>query len=117
LQREGRTNEINTHDWLGIRKALTTYRAVHGGQAMKDTPISKYIREKRGLPDNWRVYLFEAVSDWKKIRLTGSLVRPVDPAFEPHLHRDFDWIKPLQGKATMTITSDEYGRIYDEAKQ
>jgi len=38
LQREGRTNEINTHDWLGIRKALTTYRAVHGGQAMKDTP-------------------------------------------------------------------------------
>ena len=23
----GRANEINTHDWLGIRKALTTYRA------------------------------------------------------------------------------------------
>ena len=28
MQREGRTNEINTHDWLGIRKALTTYRAI-----------------------------------------------------------------------------------------
>lgn len=24
---EGRANEINTHDWPGIRKALTTYRA------------------------------------------------------------------------------------------
>jgi hypothetical protein len=27
LQREGRANEINTHDWLGTRKALTTYHA------------------------------------------------------------------------------------------
>jgi len=84
---------------------------------MKDTPISKYVREKRGLPDNWRVYMTEATgANYTKVKVTGSLVRPVDPHFEPHLHRDFDWIKPLQGKAQMTITSDEYARIYNEAK-
>lgn len=83
---------------------------------MKDTPISKYMREKRSLPDNWRVYQIEAVENCTKVKLTGYLVRPADPAFEPHLGRDFDWIKPLQGKAQMTITEEEYARIYDEAK-
>ena len=82
---------------------------------MKDTPISKYIREKKGLPDNWRVYLTEAVCDFKKVRLTGALVRPASKEYEPHLHRDFDWIKPLQRKATMTITCEEYNRIYGDA--
>ena len=80
---------------------------------MEDTPISKYIRAQKGLPENWRVYLIEAVSDFKKIKFTGSLVRPVSKEYEPHLHRDFDWIKPLQGKATMTITCEEYNRIYE----
>lgn len=80
---------------------------------MEDTPISRYVREKRGLPDNWRVYLTEALPN-TKIRVTGALVRPADPAFEPHLHRDFDWIRPIRCKAQMTITREKYAEIYEQ---
>ena len=79
---------------------------------MQDTPISKYVRDKRNLPDNWRVYLTEAVSDFKKVRVTGALVRPVDPTYEPHQARDYDWIKPITGKVQMTMTQAEYAAIY-----
>ena len=84
---------------------------------MRDTPIIRFVREHRGLPDNWRVYKTEAVSGWTKVRLTGSLCRPVDPDFEPQMQRDFDWIKPEQGRAQMTISREKYAEIWKDEMQ
>jgi hypothetical protein len=83
---------------------------------MRDDPCSAYVRAKRGLPDNWRVYQLEAVENFTKVRLIGSLVRPASPEFEPHLRRDFDWIKPITGKAQLTITQAEYNAIYEKGE-
>jgi len=77
---------------------------------MRDDPCSKYIRAEKGLPDNWRVYLWE--ENPKGIKLTGALVRPASPEFEPHLGRDFDWIKPIQGKLVIVITTEVYKSLY-----
>lgn len=79
---------------------------------MEDNLISKYVRNLMGFPENWRVYKIEAIADFKKVRLTGSLVRPVDEKYEPHLKRDYDWIKPEIGKHQMTISNEEYTEIY-----
>lgn len=81
---------------------------------MRDDPCSAYARAKKGLPDNWRVYQWEAVENFTMVRIVGSLVRPASPEFEPHLDRDFDWIRPIIGKAQMTITQEKYRSLYDE---
>jgi hypothetical protein len=83
---------------------------------MRDDPCSAYVRAKKGLPDNWRVYQLEAVEKFTKVRLTGSLVRPASPEFEPHLRRDFDWIKPITGKAQLTITQAEYNALFKKGE-
>jgi hypothetical protein len=74
-------------------------------------PLSRYVRAKRGYPANWFVYEVDG-SNLGKIKLTGSLVRPVDPAYEPHIGRPFDWIKPSRMKRSMTISRELYERIY-----
>ena len=87
---------------------------------MRDDPCSAYVRAKKSLPDNWRVYQWQAIKsggDYTKIRLTGALVRPASPEFEPHLRRDFDWIKPITGKAQFTMTQAEYAALYDKEPQ
>jgi len=78
---------------------------------MRDDPCSKYIRAEKSLPENWRVYLWAEHS--KGIKLTGSLVRPASPEFEPHLGRDFDWIKPAQGKLSVVISLETYDEIFE----
>jgi hypothetical protein len=82
---------------------------------MRDDPVSQYIRQKKNLPDNWRVYEMAAAKNFTATRFTGALVRPVDPVFEPHIGRDFDWIRPLQCKAQLTLSEAEYELIYREA--
>jgi len=77
---------------------------------MKDDPHSKFIRAKKGLPDNWRVYLWESTE--KGIKVTGALVRPASPEFEPTFGRDFDWIKPLQMKRSMTMPYEKYRALF-----
>lgn len=78
--------------------------------------LSQHIRTKRGLPGNWRVYSVEALANGK-IKCVGALTRRVDPEHEPDLHRDFDWIKPLRGKAQSTISREVYEAIYAGATQ
>lgn len=82
---------------------------------MRDDPCSAYVRAKKNLPDNWRVYQWEAVDNYTKVKVIGSLVRPASPEFEPHLGRDFDWIKPITGKAQLTMTTEEYSTLFEKA--
>jgi hypothetical protein len=79
---------------------------------VKDNPLSKFVRDRLNLPDNWRVYQVESVKNFTAVKLTGSLVRPVDPVYEPHIKRDFEWIKPVIGKAHVTISNEEYDQIF-----
>lgn len=79
---------------------------------MKDDPHSAYVRAKRGLPSNWRIYLWEAHE--KGVRVTGALVRPASQEFEPNLGRDFDWIKPITGKRSMTMTREIYKILFEK---
>jgi hypothetical protein len=79
---------------------------------MKDNPISKFVRGRLDLPANWRVYQVESVKNFTAVKLTGSLVRPVDSVYEPHIKRDFEWIKPAMGKAQVTISNEEYDQIF-----
>ena len=81
---------------------------------MRDDPCSAYVRAKKNLPNNWRVYQLEAVENFTKVKIIGYLVRPASPEFEPHLMRDFDWIKPLTGKAQLTITNEEYSALFEK---
>ncbi len=82
---------------------------------MEDDALSRMIREKKGLPVNWRVYLFEAAGkdNAKKVRLTGALARPVTE-FEPDERRPYVWLHPLTSKATMTIPLDEYRTLVNK---
>lgn len=81
---------------------------------MRDDPCSAYARAKKNLPDNWRVYQWESVENRTKVKVIGALVRPSSPEFEPHLHRDFDWIKPITGKAQLTMTIEEYSALFEK---
>jgi hypothetical protein len=55
-----------------------------------------------------------AVENYKKVRVIGALVRPSSPEFEPHLGRDFDWIKPITGKSQLTMTHAEYAALFEK---
>jgi hypothetical protein len=83
---------------------------------MRDDPCSAYVRAKKGLPENWRVYQWEAVENFTKVRVIGALVRSASPKFEPHLNRDFDWIKPITGKAQLTMTQAEYAALFEKGE-
>ena len=72
---------------------------------MNDDAISRMIREKRGLPENWRIYKYEAQNG--KVKLTGSLARPSTEYESGHPDR-ICWIYPETGKATATITLEAY---------
>lgn len=81
----------------------------------EDDELSRLVREKKGLPENWRVYLYESVE--KGVRLTGALARPVTEYELREGERpgiDFRWIQPVVGKRTMTISLEQYHELVNK---
>ena len=79
---------------------------------MHDTPLDAYIRKEKGLPDNWRVYLFEVVGQGK-VRLTGALARP---GTKEEGATDIPMlIKPLRMRHEKTISMQLYRNLVESA--
>ena len=83
--------------------------------SMSDDVYSVYIRNKKGLPDNWRVFYWEAKGD-DKVLMKGALVRPITE-FEKRKTRGYDWIKPFEMVRQMTVSTEVYKEITLNAGQ
>lgn len=85
---------------------------------MRDDPYSKFVREKKGLDQDWRVYKWEALGgDFgpgpERVRLTGAIARPAC-RHDGRQEGDPVWITPTIGKSQMTISQSEYRRLAEE---
>lgn len=68
--------------------------------APRDDQISRDLRTKHKLPDNWRAYSWEAKPNGR-IKVTGAIA---------HYHGEIGraWLRPLAHRRSFTVKGDDY---------